>query len=200
MAMNWYGGVDWAWALLRAAPTLPSRRAVPPDPAGVAKQGLNAPRPAPARSGSRSAWQVWGRPRRPTPAAEVPGTAARAANVVLAVVEIETCLPEQRIGPAVAARGSPGRCSGRNSTCSGSLRRGLIGAGSSHAPPNSAPGGHECLQRTAISRSQNTIGNRRATSTNGLDGTSSGTGCDGPGSGRDALPRVAGTGQRRCRA
>ena len=105
MAMNWYGGVGLGMGAPTAAPTLPPRRVVPPDPAGVAKQGLTAP-PLPCPSGSRSAWQVWGtttpanpgrrdlaakdvkrpsparqvagrrgrfggRPRRPTPAAEI---------------------------------------------------------------------------------------------------------------------------------
>ena len=93
----------WAWALLWACATLPRRRAVPPDPdPGVAKHGLKRralPLPCPLSvAGRRGSLCLRDGPRRPTPAAEVPGTAARLRMMVLFVVQIETCPPEQRIG------------------------------------------------------------------------------------------------------
>ena len=69
--------------------------------------------PCPAPSGSRSAWQFWGTATPANPGRRGSRDSGQTANIVLVVVQIETCPPEQRIGAAAEPRHQLGRTSGR---------------------------------------------------------------------------------------
>ena len=57
--------------------------------------------PCPAPAGSRSAWQVWGRTTPANPSRRGSRNSGQTADMVLLVVQIETCSPEQRVGSAL---------------------------------------------------------------------------------------------------
>ena len=73
------------------------------------QHGLKWRTALPCPSGSRSAWQVWGTATPANPGRRGSRGSGQTANMVLLVIQIETCTPEQRIGAAAEPRHQLGR-------------------------------------------------------------------------------------------